>query len=191
MSYLVREAVFEDAPAIEALIASSSRALALGYYTQAQIELALTSALGLDSQLIKDRSYLVIEKEGVLAACGGWSFRKTLFGGDQEGNRDPERLDPKRHGAKIRAFFVHPSFARQGLGSLLMKECETRAREYGFTRLELMATLSGVGLYERHGFVAKPQIRYPLSDDLDIGFVPMEKDLSEENKLEDKQKMRE
>ena len=171
----IRLAVLDDQQDITDLIERSVRSLALEDYSPKQIELALLSAWGLDSQLIKDQTYFVIEENGKLIGAGGWSFRKTLFGNNQETNRDPERLNPKTDGAKIRAFFVDPAYARQGLGSVIMQCCEEAAIEHGFKKLELMSTLPGKPLYEHHGFVASNAIQYPLDNTTDIEFVPMTK----------------
>ncbi|NOU49288.1 GNAT family N-acetyltransferase [Pseudoalteromonas sp. JBTF-M23] len=178
MKYRIRIATLSDIAQIEMLIAESARKLSSEDYSKEQIEGALQAALGVDSQLIKDQSYFVIEDDKLLIACGGWSFRSTLFGSDREPNRSPKELNPDIDAAKIRAFFVKPSYARQGLGSVLMQECEKEARAKGFQSLELMATLPGVKLYERHGFVAEEAIEYPVTDTLSVTFVPMKRNLS-------------
>jgi len=172
---IVRVATRADLPRLANLIARSARALCARDYTEEQIEGALTGALGVDSQLIEDQTYFVVEEKGGLAACGGWSFRKTLFGSDSEGGRDVERLEPPLDAAKIRAFFVDPAHARQGLGRLLLERCETEAAARGFTGFELMATLSGERLYRRCGYRAAPTIAYNLGNGLTIDFVPMSK----------------
>ena len=171
-----------DARVIESLIRDSVWGLAIGDYEDRQIELALLQTWGLDTQLITDQTYYVVEADNQLIACGGWSFRKTLFGNDARDRRDPESLDPKVDAARIRAFFVHPRFARRGLGSMIMDVCEHRALQRGFARLELMATLPGQRLYQRYGFVAGAAIDYPLDDagstePMTIRFVPMHKQL--------------
>lgn len=175
MTWRLRKADLDDCDAIKALIQASVRTIGLEDYTPAQIEQALTSAWGLDTQLIKDGSYWVAERKSDLIACGGWSFRKTLFGNNQEKNRDSERIDPSTGAAKVRAFFVHPAFARQGLGTRILETCEQEARDYGFTRLELMATLPGERLYRRFGYRPEGAIDYPLGDGLTIRFVAMSK----------------
>jgi GNAT superfamily N-acetyltransferase len=132
-----------------------------------------------DTQLIADGTYYVLESDdGSLAACGGWSWRKTLYGGDRHhASRNDARLDPPIDAAKIRAFFVHPAWARRGLGTRLLQACEQAAREAGFLRAEMGATLSGVPLYERHGYrrVAEIPINLPGGERLPV--VRMEKDL--------------
>ena len=173
----LRLATLEDTHAIEALIELSARGLSTEDYSAEQIEGALKQAWGLDTQLIEDGTYLVVEEGGDLVACGGWSFRKTLFGNDAEKDRDASIIDPKTGAAKIRAFFVHPDFSRQGLGTLILSQCEEAAIQQGYTQLELMATLPGLRLYEYHGFVGEHSIEYPLDDELTITFVPMTKTL--------------
>jgi len=165
-----------DVPALEALIAASARALSRGFYTEAETEAAITHVFGVDSDLIADGSYLVARLDGVLAGCGGWSARQTLFGGDRFAARETGRLDPAVDAARIRAFFVAPGAARRGVGAALLAACEAAAAAAGFTRTALMATLPGVPLYRHHGYVpAAPTM-------LDLGgtrveFVPMSKKL--------------
>ena len=134
-----RTAAPADIPAIEHLISLSARGLSQGDYSDEQIDAALGSALGVDSQLISDRTYYVAEAADALVACGGWSWRKTLFGSDQ-GDRQPEPLDPASEAARIRAFFVHPDWARRGLGRLLLARCESEARaQYGSALVPIAA----------------------------------------------------
>ena len=146
-------------------------------YSTAQIDAALKAAWGLDTQLIIDKTYFVVEAQGTIVACGGWSYRATLFGNNAEPSRDESIIDVEHGAAKIRAFFVHPHYARQGLGSLIMACCERNAQEKGYKRLELMATLPGKRLYERHGFAAGAALEYSLGEGLTILFVSMEKTL--------------
>ena len=117
----------------------------------------------------------MIEADGQLAGCGGWSRRRTLFGSDTHEDRDASELDPATDAAKIRAFFIHPAFARRGFGSALLDRCEREAAAHGLRRFEMMATLPGVRLYAARGYVAESQIRWPLADGVDIQFVPMSK----------------
>ncbi len=172
---MTRTATAADEKAITRLIALSSRILAAGDYTTEQIEQALRGAWGLDSQLIKDQTYLLVEHQGEVIACGGWGFRKTLFGSDDRVDRDAERLKPTVDSAKIRAFFIHPDFARQGIGTKILLWCEEQAQSMGFCSLELMATLPGKRLYEARGFVAGKPIQYDIGMGLSIEFVPMKK----------------
>ncbi|MET1254998.1 GNAT family N-acetyltransferase [Aliikangiella maris] len=174
---IIRSATLDDTAPITLLIEKSARGLATQDYSLQQVESALKSAWGLDTQLIKDKSYFVIENQQQIVACGGWSYRQTLFGNDSEQSRDSGILDPKKSAAKIRAFFVSPQFSRQGLGSQLMSHCENAARQMGFTKLELMATLPGKKLYEKHGFIAGESNEYALNTHLTIQFVPMYKTL--------------
>ncbi len=170
-----RRARFDDIPALERLIARSARALSAGDYRPEQIEGALRGAFGVDRQLLRDGTYFVIDRDGTPAACGGWSFRRTLFGGDARPDRDPARLDPATEAARIRAFFVAPEHARQGLASMLLRHCEAEARMQGFTRFALMSTLPGLPLYARHGYRPGEPLDYPLAPGSSIRFVPMEK----------------
>ena len=172
-----RPAVPGDVPALEALVACSARGLSRGDYSEAQVEAALGSALGVDTQLVRDGTYFVAESGGALVACGGWSFRKTLFGGDDRASREPEPLEPARDAARIRAFFVHPDWARRGLGRALLELCEAKARERGFAAAELMATLPGVRLYRTFGYRAGAPVQHALPGGGTIEFVPMRREL--------------
>ena len=176
-AFTLRAATLGDRPALTPLIATSARDLSRGFYTPAQVEGALRGAFGVDTQLIHDGSYFVIETHGRLAACGGWSRRRTLFGGDARADRDAGELDPRIDAAKIRAFFIHPDFARRGLGTLLLEHCESAAAARGFSRFEMMATLPGVRLYAARGYLPSPPVEWPLGDGLTITFVPMSKAL--------------
>ena len=172
----LRRATFADLPDLGPLIAASARELSRSDYTPEQVEGALRGAFGTDTQLIRDGSYFVIEAGGRLAGCGGWSRRRTLFGSDARSDRDSTELDPATDAAKIRAFFIHPDFARRGLGTLLLDRCEQAAVAHGFRRFELMATLPGVRLYAARGYQAGARIEWPVGDGVAIPFVPMTKD---------------
>ena len=172
-----RRAAAGDVPAIERLIARSARGLMAGDYSSAQVEAALGSAFGVDSQLVRDGTYFVAEVGATLVVCGGWSFRKTLFGADGAATREPEALDPAREAARIRAFFVHPRFARRGLGQAMLELCEAEARRRGFASTALMATLPGERLYRAAGYVGEGSVDHELPGGLSIRFVPMRKAL--------------
>ncbi len=175
MNYRIRKATLGDRATLEALIARSARELSAGDYTPGQIEGALQGAFGVDTQLIEDGTYFAVEISGAIAACGGWSRRRTLFGGDKNAQRDASELDPLRDAAKIRAFFVDPAHARKGVGRMLLEHCEAAARAAGFSRFELMATLPGVRLYQVQGYVAAAPVQQPVGAGLSITFVPMSK----------------
>lgn len=165
-----------DVDALNTVIAASARGLSRDDYTPQQVEGALRGAFGVDTQLIRDGSYFVIECDGRIAGCGGWSRRRTLFGSDARDGRDATELDPAKDAAKIRAFFIHPDFARRGLGTLLLERCEREAVMFGFRRFEMMATLPGIRLYEARGYAGSKRIEWPLGDGLTIPFLPMSKD---------------
>lgn len=165
-------------PALAGLIADSARELCRADYTEAQIEAALRGAFGVDSELIRDGTYFVAEANGALVACGGWSRRATLFGGDAQAGRRSELLDPARDAARIRAFFVRPEFARRGLGRALLERCEAEARSHGFRTAELMATLTGRRLYAVFGYVGEARRSFELPGGVAIDFVPMRKPLA-------------
>jgi GNAT superfamily N-acetyltransferase len=180
MNFIVRPALLEEQQAIAALIARSIRVLGAQDYSSQQIEAALLGAFGVDTQLIEDGSYFVVEADAGdgsrrMVGCGGWSRRRTLFGSDARPDRDPGQLDPAIDAARIRAFFVEPDYSRQGIGRLLLQHCERAADALGFCRYELMATLPGVRLYAACGYRAGTSIQHPLPGGLSIEFVPMHK----------------
>jgi GNAT superfamily N-acetyltransferase len=178
MSWLLRQATAADSAEIQDLIGRSIRALGAEDYSEEQIEGALKGAFGLDSQLVADGTYFVVESEGRLLGCGGWSYRRTLFGGDARADRDAGSLDPMTDAAKIRAFFVDPAAARRGVGSAILERCEDEARRQGFRRAEMMATLPGKRLYEARGYVGSEKLQYPVGPGVTIEFVPMSKSLT-------------
>jgi GNAT superfamily N-acetyltransferase len=171
---MIRLASFEDVPELKELIALSARGLSGGYYTTGQVESAIRYVFGIDSQLINDGTYYVFEKDTIVG-CGGWSKRNTLYGGDQHKEVEDPLLDPARDPAKIRAFFVHPGYARQGIGSQIMRTCEVAAWDNGFGSLELGATLPGVPLYLAMGYYALERIDEVLPDGEVLGIVKMRK----------------
>jgi GNAT superfamily N-acetyltransferase len=173
----VRQATLAERDVLQDLIDRSARGLSTADYRQEQIEGALQGAFGVDSQLIQDGTYFVVEDEGVIVGCGGWSFRKTLFGGDKRRERDGAELDPRTDPAKIRAFFVDPAHARRGIGTLLLDKCEAEARRRGFSRVELMSTLPGIRLYSARGYTGVEQVQYEVSPGVLIEFLPMSKQL--------------
>jgi GNAT superfamily N-acetyltransferase len=183
MSFTLRRATLDDVPALAAVIAASARGLARGDYSEAQIEAAIGTAWGVDSELIRDGTYFAVECDGEIAACGGWSRRKTLFGGDGQTGRESEILDPSRDAARIRAFFVHPRWARRGIGRALLERCEAEARADGFRAAELMATLPGERLYRAFGYRAGERVHHALRDGLTIEFVGMRKELGAANQF--------
>jgi GNAT superfamily N-acetyltransferase len=169
----VRAATSADIPQLKNLIAQSVRGLSGGYYTPAQVDAALADVFGVDTQLITDRTYFVVDEGGTIAAAGGWSARRTLFGGDQMKTAQDERLNPATDAARIRAFFVHPDFARRGLARRLYEECAAAAHLAGFRRLELMATLPGVPFYSALGFTASEEVVLTLKAAVAVPFVRM------------------
>jgi GNAT superfamily N-acetyltransferase len=171
-----RQATPEDIPALAALIALSARGLSVGEYAPAQVEAALKGAFGVDTGLIADGTYWMAEDAGAPIACGGWSKRKALFGADSYHGASSEQLDPETEPARIRAFFVHPDWARRGLGRALLEICEAEARAAGFKALELMATRPGLKLYQAFGYVAREPRIYDLGG-VEIDFIPMGKAL--------------
>lgn len=172
----VRPATAADLPALRELIPRSVRALSRGYYDGAQVESAIRHVFGPDTQLVADGTYFVAEAEGVVVGCGGWSRRSTLYGGDQMKGAEDPLLDPATEAARIRAFFVHPDWARRGVGSAILGACIAAAREAGFRRLELMATLPGVPLYRAWGFRDAEAVETTLPDGVRVGFVRMVRD---------------
>jgi len=172
---MIRLATYEDIPALQQLIAQSVRGLSSEYYTARQIESAIRYVFGVDTQLIADGTYYIFKKEDTIAGCGGWSKRNTLYGGDQHKEVEDPLLDPARDAARIRAFFVHPAYARQGIGRQIINVCESAARDKGFTSFELGATLPGVPLYTAMGYQPLERIDEVLPDGEVLGIVRMRK----------------
>jgi GNAT superfamily N-acetyltransferase len=184
----LRLATLEDVPVLRTLIEASARGLQTADYTPAQIEGALQTVFGVDSQLIADGTYIVAEAQPaetpaapresqppIIVGCGGWSKRKTLYGGDRWTGREDSLLDPLTDAAKIRAFFIHPAWARRGVGGMLLKACEDAARAAGFTRYEMGATLTGAKLFGVKGYVAVRPISIPLVNGETLPVIHMEK----------------
>ena len=168
----VQPAGLEDVDEIQTLIALSTRELSRGYYSDRQIEAAIACIFGVDTTLIADRTYFVAETEGILHGCGGWSKRRTLFGGDQYATRDSVFSDPAVDAAKIRAFFVHPRSARRGIGRLLLARCEAEAKAAGYKSTELMSTLPGLSFYSSCGYLPNKPTLFTV-EGVEIEFVPM------------------
>ncbi|HRI11927.1 MAG TPA: GNAT family N-acetyltransferase [Verrucomicrobiota bacterium] len=180
----LRVAREEDVPALEVLIPQSVRALQAPYYSSAQFEAALGPVFGVDRQLIRDGTYFVVEYEAEIIGCGGWSRRQALYGSDSGKIDDEAMLDPKRDSARIRAFFVHPTWARQGIGRCLMVACERAMIEAGFSTVDLVATLAGEPLYTSFGFTVVERCQIGLSGGLSLPVVRMTKRLSRYNSVQ-------
>ena len=173
----LRLATIGDLPALVELIPASARALSRGFYTEAQTEAAIRYIFGPDTRLITDGTYFVVEEDGALAGCGGWSRRRTLYGGDQMKSDEDPYLDPRTEAARIRAFFVHPSFARRGVGSAIVDACLEAARAAGFQRIELASTLPGVPFYRALGFEEREPMEAPMPDGTALPIIRMERAL--------------
>lgn len=174
----IRRARLEDGRALRDLIAASARGLSREEYDEAQVESALaTGVFGVDTELIADGTYFVAEAEEEIVGCGGWSRRRTLFGGDRFAARESEALDPAREAAKVRAFFVDPAWARRGIGRRILARCEAEARAGGFRALEMMATLPGLGFYQASGYAIDERVEYEMDDGVRIELARMSKSL--------------
>jgi GNAT superfamily N-acetyltransferase len=186
----IRLATDADTPELREVIEASVRGLQTRDYSPRQIELSLKSVYGVDTQLIADGTYFAVEatdaagrskssmpKPGLIVACGGWSKRKTLFGGDQYSGRQDDLLDPASDAAKIRAFFVRPEWARRGIGTMILDACEAAAKAAGFRRLEMGATLSGVPFYAAKGYVELENVSVPLGEGESLPIVRMAKNI--------------
>jgi GNAT superfamily N-acetyltransferase len=146
-----RLAVADDVPSLTVLMDAAIAELQRDFLDTAQIA-SSRAIMGIDTQLIDDGTYFVVESDGDLAGCGGWSRRATLYGGNQTPGRDSKLLDPSVDPARVRAMYTSPAFARRGVGRLILSLCEAAAASEGFRRLELMSTLSGEPLYVAYGF---------------------------------------
>ena len=175
----IRAALPADVEVLEALIRDSVLGLSGGDYSPEQLASALRHVFGIDTRLIDDGTYFVVEHQGQPVACGGWSRRRTLFGGDRYADRSDDRLDPETEPARIRAFFVHPDWARKGVGRMLLQECERAAAANGFRHLELMATLTGIPFYQREGFSLQERHDLEFPDGVRFPLVRMSRDLTD------------
>ena len=173
----VRAARPDDIPAMEALIARSGIELSEGFYTREQAAAVTEHVFGVDTQLVADQTYFLIEQDGKLVACGGWSKRSTLFGADRAKQGPDPLLDPATEAARIRAFFVDPSAARQGLGRLLLRHCTDAAAAGGFRVLELAATMPGVPLYLACGFEVVEPFQITLPGPIQVPLARMRRQL--------------
>src|SRR5262245_32591774 len=172
---MIRTATLDDIPDIEALIAASVHGLQAADYDADQRNGALGTVFGVDRQMIGDGTYFVVEADGRIAACGGWSRRRTPFGGDHSPRKDDSLLNPATDAARIRAFFVHPAYSRRGLGTVLLRTCEAAARTEGVVRAELTSTLTGVPLYAARGYVAHEHFEIALRNGARLPVIRMER----------------
>lgn len=163
MFFSLRPAREADIPVLEELIPLSVRGLQKATYSPAQMEAALGPVFGVDRQLIHDGTYFVVESAGRIVGCGGWSRRQAVFGGDRERKGEDAALDPARDPARVRAFFVHPDFARRGIGRLMLTHCEEAIRAAGFREAVMVATLAGEPLYAAFGYTALERYEVPLA----------------------------
>lgn len=168
----------DDCVAMESLITLSTRRLLSRHYTEEQLDAALGPVFGVDRQLIRDGTYFAIERDGVVIACGGWSRRRAVYGGDRDRTGEDAELDPTRDAARLRAFFVHPDWERRGLGRSLLAASEEAIRAAGFEAIELVATLAGEPLYAAHGYVVAARYDPPMSGGLTLPVVRMTRKLT-------------
>lgn len=175
MTWIPRLANEKDISALEQLIPLSVRALQAPYYSAAQMTAAIGPIFVVDRPLIRDGTYFVVEENGQIAGCGGWSKRKKVFGSSQEKPGDDELLDPANDAARIRAFFVHPHWARRGIGGAILQASEAAAIKTGFQKAELVATLAGEPLYAAHGYAVIRRYESPMSGGLNLPVVHMAK----------------
>ena len=176
MSLTLRLTVPEDLPALRDLMNAAIGELLKPFLPPDGVA-ASFDIMGLDSQLVADGTYFVVEDDGALAGCGGWSRRATLFGGDHSAGRDAAMLDPSRDAARVRAMYTHPDHVRKGVGRMILKACERAAAGEGFSRCELAATLAGEPLYRACGYVEIERFSAPTSSWVDVPLVRMGKAL--------------
>jgi GNAT superfamily N-acetyltransferase len=167
----------EDIPALEALIPISVRTLQAPHYSSAQLDVALATVYGVDRQLIRDGTYFVVEQDGQIVGCGGWSKRRSLYGGDYHRTEPDAELDPATDAARVRAFFTHPAWARRGIGRSIMTSCEQAIMTEGFRRVEIVATLAGEPLYAAFGYTVVDRYEIALAGGLGLPVVRMSKHL--------------
>lgn len=177
MTPTYRLAQFDDLDALRALMGRAIAVLQTGFLTPEQVR-ASHKVMGLDTQLIADQTYFLVEADGAIAGCGGWSPRATLYGGDDSiVTREPALLDPAVDAAKIRAMYTDPAFARRGIGRMVLDLCEQAARDAGFARTEMMATRAGEPLYRAAGYLPVEAVESAPIDGVRVPLLRMEKRL--------------
>lgn len=170
-----RLAQLDDLGRLHALMNRSIATLQSGFLSSEQVA-ASHKVMGLDTQLVRDQTYFLVEEQTTIVGCGGWSFRATLYGGDESiVAREPARLDPATDAAKVRAMYTHPDHARRGIGSIILDLCEGAARSSGFSTVELMATAAGVPLYEKRGYAAVDSLIYAEIECVRVPLLRMRK----------------
>lgn len=174
-AFSIRLARESDIQTLEVLIPLSVRSLQAPFYSSAQMEAALGPVFGVDRQLISDGTYFIVEHSGSVVGCGGWSRRRAVFGGDRARLAEDAALNPAHDPARIRAFFVHPDWARRGIGRLILSACESAICAAGFCDAVLVATLAGEPLYASFGYTVAERYEVPLSDSLTLPVVRMAK----------------
>ena len=172
-----RLATMADLPELQTLMTQAIRQLIAAYLDPARVE-ASFEIMGVDTQLIEDGTYFVVECERRIVGCGGWSRRATLFGGDHSAGRDARFLDPTTEAARVRAMYTHPDFARRGVGRLVLSLCEAAAAREGFRSLELVATVAGEPLYLACGFSMIERIEVPTSKGVTVPCARMSKTIT-------------
>ncbi|MBI1360812.1 MAG: GNAT family N-acetyltransferase [Alphaproteobacteria bacterium] len=176
MTFTLRLAEPSDTAELKALMERAIRKLLEPFLPPEAVE-ASFEIMGLDTQLIADGTYFVVEDGTTVTGCGGWSGRATLFGGDHSSGRDAKWLNPAKDAARIRAMYTDPAHARRGVGRKVLDACEAAALAKGFSRVQLAATLSGEPLYRACGYIAVERFIAPTSAGIDIPLVRMEKAL--------------
>jgi N-acetylglutamate synthase-like GNAT family acetyltransferase len=174
VTLVLRRATSDDVPALETLVAESARGLGQRDYSSTQIEAAIGTAWAVDRRLIQDGSLWVAEVSGEIIGCGGWSRRRAVAGASTTVS-DTDMLSPGNDAARIRGFFVHPGWARRGIGTALLKKCEDEARSAGFHSLELLATLPGERLYASRGYTSDEPYEFQLGNGQSNTVIPMRK----------------
>jgi N-acetylglutamate synthase-like GNAT family acetyltransferase len=177
MNWIPRLAREDDIPALEQLITLSVRSLLSAHYSSAQLDAALGPVFGVDSLLIRDGTFFAVDEEEQIIGCGGWSKRKTMYGGDRGRADEDTKLDPRREAARVRAFFIHPDWVRRGIGANILAACERAAIAAGFQKVELVATLAGEPLYAKFGYVVMERYDAPMPGGLGLAVVRMTKRL--------------
>jgi GNAT superfamily N-acetyltransferase len=171
----IRLATKEDIPALEILIPLSVRTLQAPYYSPAQMEAAIGPVFGVDRQLIRDETYFVAVAGSEIVGCGGWSRRDSVYGGDSARTQEDGLLDPERDPARVRAFFVHPQWARRGIGRAILMRCEDAILAAGFREAVMVATLAGEPLYARFGYAEEARFEIELGGEVRLPAVRMSK----------------
>jgi len=176
MELNIKQATLDDSEDIMALMALSMREILPRFLDEEQVKRS-DASMGIDRELIADGTYYLVYIDEVLVGCGGWSARRTLYGGDNAAKRDSAMADPETEAAKVRAMYTHPDYTRRGIGQALIRKSEVEAKAAGFSRVELGSTAPGLPFYKRCGYAVIEDVSVTDEDGITVPVILMSKGL--------------